>query len=261
MDVLHLSCEQEADVTNTSLLKPFVSNLKSHAALSDDDVNAIYDLPLELHRYRSNSFIIREDHSLNDCLILASGYACAMKITSSGSRQIVALYLPGDGLNFQNMALHKLDYSVVALSDVQVLAVSCDDLSKLRENRHFVGRALDIQLIIEASTLREWMLSISRREAFVRLAHLLCELCIRVKIAGLSPQYGDGLPLTQQVMADCIGLTTVHLNRMYRRLEKDGLIKRTGKTLELPRWEDLRTVGDFDSRYLYLNAVDFLQAA
>jgi hypothetical protein len=63
------------------------------------------------------------------------------------------------------------------------------------------------------------------------------------------------------VLADCIGLTTVHLNRMYRRLEKDGLIKRVGKTLTLPKWDELQTVGDFDSRYLYLNASELLQAA
>jgi CRP-like cAMP-binding protein len=157
-------------MTNTSLLKPFVNNLESHALLTDDDIKAIYDLPFKSYRYRANSVILREDHSSNDCLILSSGYACALKMTSNGSRQIVSLYLPGDGLNFQNIALQQLDYSVVALSDVEILSISCDELSKLKENHQFVERALDIQLVIEASTLREWMLSISRREAFVRLA-------------------------------------------------------------------------------------------
>ena len=248
-------------MTSKSLLEPFVHNLGRQYPLTNDDKDAIFGIDAETHKYKSNNFLIKEYRPNDYCLILSSGYACSIKITSSGSRQIISIYLPGDGINLQNLLIDQLDYSVMSLSDVEVMAIRREDLLRLKHRHPSVERALDLQFVRETSIHREWLLSVSRREALARLAHLLCELSVRVRAAGLADQYGDGLPLTQQVMADCVGLTTVHLNRVYRRLEKDGLIERIGKKLKLPRWEELRAVADFDSRYLHLTAKTLPQAA
>jgi CRP-like cAMP-binding protein len=151
------------------------------------------------------------------------------------------------------MTLVPLDYAVMALSDVTTTELSWADLTAMMSLSPVIGQAFAIQRAIEVAIQREWMLSISRRDALTRLAHLLCELRVRVASAGLANEFGDGLPLTQQVLSDCLGLTPVHLNRVYRQLEKGEIIRRSGRTYEILNLQALTAMGEFEQTYLFLD--------
>ena len=96
------------------------------------------------------------------------------------------------------------------------------------------------------------MLNVGRRDSRSRIAHLLCELSLRLDAEGLTQDYGYDLPMTQEQLADAVGLTPVHVNRTLKALEADGLVMRTKRNISFPDWQKLRSVGDFNQRYLHL---------
>ncbi|HEX2764146.1 MAG TPA: Crp/Fnr family transcriptional regulator [Allosphingosinicella sp.] len=124
-------------------------------------------------------------------------------------------------------------------------------LQSLALARPGVARALWIDTLIDSSIFREWVVNVGRRDTRARIAHLLCEFALRLQAVGI----GDGrryeLPMTQEQLADAVGLTSVHVNRVLRQLGEEGLISRDRRTLVLEDWQRLRQVGDFNERYLH----------
>jgi hypothetical protein len=111
-----------------------------------------------------------------------------------------------------------------------------------------------IDTLVDASVFREWLANVGRRDARTRIAHLLCEFSLRLKVAGIGEQSNYDLPMTQEQLADATGLTSVHVNRTIRALEADGLIERTSaRSITIGDWRNLAYIGDFDSGYLHLN--------
>jgi CRP-like cAMP-binding protein len=106
--------------------------------------------------------------------------------------------------------------------------------------------------LVESSIFREWVLNVGRRNSRTRLAHVLCELGVRLEAEGLAEAYGYELPMTQEQLADALGLTPVHVNRTLKTLEAEGLIQRTKRNISFPDWNRLRAIGDFNQRYLHL---------
>ncbi len=114
-----------------------------------------------------------------------------------------------------------------------------------------------IQLtLIEASILREWVVNVGRRDARERIAHVLCEFAVRLETRGLASEYGFELPMTQEQLADATGLTSVHVNRVLKGLEADGLIERQRRQIQYRNWRALQDAGDFSRRYLHVPGED-----
>ena len=113
--------------------------------------------------------------------------------------------------------------------------------------------AMWLDTLVDGSIFREWIANVGRRDAHTRLAHLLCEFSLRLKIAGLGKSNQYELPMTQEQIADCTGLTSVHVNRTLKILEAEGLIqRRSSRTVTIGDWKKLAEAGDFDSTYLHL---------
>jgi CRP-like cAMP-binding protein len=125
-------------------------------------------------------------------------------------------------------------------------------LRALVSERPAIMRAVLLDMLVEASILREWVTNIGRRSARSRLAHLLCEFACRLTAQGFT---GDAheLPMTQEQIGDALGLTSVHVNRSIKALEADGLISRARRHISFPDIAKLRDVGDFSSLYLHLD--------
>jgi CRP-like cAMP-binding protein len=105
---------------------------------------------------------------------------------------------------------------------------------------------------VDASIFREWTLNVGRRDARTRAAHMLCEFALRLEIAGLGERCNYELPMTQEQLADALGLTPVHTNRTLMSLGEDRLISRTQRSVRINDWPELMAVGDFDPAYLHL---------
>jgi CRP-like cAMP-binding protein len=228
-----------------------VSKLELHHPLTADDRDAILDLPYKMRTLEAQSYTLREGDRPNVCAVLLSGYAYRHKLTGQGARQIMALHIPGDALDFQNMFLKESDHNVQMLTRAIVAEVPRPALEQLVLTHSNVGRAILIFTLVEASIFREWTLNIGRRDARTRIAHLLCEFAYRLTAFGL-PSGPYELPMTQEQLADSTGLTAVHVNRVLQGLQRDGLIDRERRMIRFPSWERMRDVADFNPRYLHM---------
>lgn len=227
-------------------------NLELRAPLSEPDRQAVLGLPYNLRTLEAGSYTVREAEPPVQCGVLLSGFAYRQKLTGEGDRQIVSLHVPGDALDLQHLFLDVADHSVQMLTRGEVAFVPRAAIQDLAANRPGVSRALMVKVLAEASVLREWVLNVGRRDARARLSHVLCELAVRLEAQGLAEEYGYQLPMTQEQLADAVGLTAVHVNRTLKTLEMEGLITRTKRNISFPNWERMRHVADFNQRYLHL---------
>lgn len=233
-------------------LERLARNLELRAPLPAEDREALLALRYDLRTVEPATYTIREAEPPEHCAVLVSGFAYRQKLTGDGSRQIVALMIPGDALDLQNLFLDVSDHSVQMLTRGEIAVLHRGDLQKLVRTRPAIAHAIMIKILVEASIFREWVLNIGRRDARTRVAHLLCELAVRLGTEGLTKDYGYELPMTQEQLADSVGLTNVHVNRTLKSLESEGLVIRTKRTISFPDWKRLRSVADFNQRYLHL---------
>jgi CRP-like cAMP-binding protein len=132
--------------------------------------------------------------------------------------------------------------------------IPVEAVQEIAFKRPNVGKAMWYETLVDASIFREWTLNVGRRDALTRTAHLLCEFAVRLETAGLGEQCAYELPMTQEQLADALGLTSVHVNRTLQALAAQGLIERTKRSVKIGDWKRLAAVGDFDSNYLHLEA-------
>ena len=237
-------------------LEGLLQELMLHRKLSEADQQAVLALPVRIRMLDAAQYLVREGAMPTSCSVLLDGYAFRQKVTGDGSRQILAVCIPGDAVDLQNMFLNIADHSVQMLTRGMVGDIRREDLQELVLSRSEVGAAIIQMTLIEASILREWVVNVGRRDARERLAHLLCEFAVRLENRGLAKPGGFELPMTQEQLADATGLTPVHVNRVLKSLEADGLIVRKRRHIEFDSWRNLQVEGDFSRQYLHLPAED-----
>src|SRR5262245_49308045 len=224
-------------------LEQFLHELMEHRDLSPNDQKAVLDLPVRVRSLDAGTYLVREGSQPVQCSILLDGYAYRQKLTGDGSRQIMAVCIPGDAVDLQNMFLETADHSVQMLTRGTVADVQRSDLQQLIMTFPTIGAAIIQLTLIEASILREWVVNVGRRDARERVSHLLCEFAVRLESRGIRGDNGFELPMTQEQLADTTGLTPVHVNRVLKSLEADGLISRKRRHIQFPDWRALQEVG------------------
>jgi CRP-like cAMP-binding protein len=244
---------RETDVADApNPLDLFVRTLSLHGPLAAEDREALLALPCTLRTLDPQSYTVREGDAPTLCCILLSGFAYRQKLTGDGSRQIVSLHIPGDPLDLQNLFLDLADHNVQTLTRAELAFIPRDAIRALVRSHPAIAHAIFVAILIEASVCREWVLNVGRRGARARLAHLLCEFAARLEAQGLAGDYGYQLPMSQEQLADALGLTPVHVNRTLKALETDGLIRRDKRFVSFPDWKRMRDFADFTVRYLHL---------
>jgi len=241
--------------TDPSTLEPLVEKLAYRTALSAEDRAAIMALPFTLRRMERSQFLVREREPATHSCVMLSGYSIRSKLTATGERQIVAVHMKGEVVDLQNSLLEVADHSVQMLVPGKVAMIPREEVIRLTLERPKVAHAMWIDTLVDASIFREWIANVGRRDARTRVAHLLCEFAVRLRVAGLGEDTHYELPMTQEQLADATGLTPVHINRTLRELDKDGLIERPNpRVIRIGDWHMLAEVGDFDTNYLHLRA-------
>lgn len=243
-----------------SPLQPMVDKLAYWAKLdaywgvfTEADEEALRNLPHRRKKLERHGFIVRERETTTHSCVMLSGYAIRHKIVAGGARQIVAVHMKGDIVDLQNSFLGVADHSVQVLTDSEVAFIPREAIKKLSFERPNVGMAMWHDTLVDGSVFREWIANVGRRDAHARIAHLLCEFSLRLKVAGLGEATEYELPMTQEQLADCVGLTPVHVNRTLKALEAEKLIeRRSSRSIIIGDWKKLAEAGDFDSYYLHL---------
>lgn len=238
---------------NGTPLDRLVLALSRFTKLGDDDRKALRALPFDLREISASTYIIREGQQPQRCAFLIDGFVYRQKLTVNGHRSIVSLQVPGDFIDLQNLFLDESDHDVLALTRAVIVEIAVDDLRALVAAYPTINQALWRGGLIEASIFREWILNIGRRDSRERMAHLLCEISARLEAAGLARKLTYELPMTQEQLGDALGLTAVHINRVLKGLEKEGLIRRQKREVAISDWQQLRRLADFNDRYLHFS--------
>lgn len=231
---------------------PFLLKLETFAALDEEDRDLLRDRCRRVLSLKAKEEIVQEGADPQVVHLVLSGFACRYKILADGSRQIVAFLLPGDFCDLHVFILDELDHNIATLTDCRLALLSRADIAALC-SRPRVARALWWSTLVDQAILREWLLNIGRRSAEERVAHLLCELLERLRNVGLvSADNSFTLPITQGELADTLGLTVVHVNRMIRNLRDMNLIAVSGRQIMMRDVEGLKRFCGFRANYLHL---------
>jgi CRP-like cAMP-binding protein len=235
--------------------------LERRSPLGEEDRRALLSLPHSVKKLAAGAHIVRDGDPAEHCSLILSGFAYRYKITGEGGRQIVSFHVAGEFVDLQNSLLGIADHSVQMLTDAEIALIPANAVQELAMTRPAIARTLWIDTLIDASIFREWVVNVGRRDSRARIAHLLCELSLRLEAAGLASNHHYELPMTQEQLADAVGLTSVHVNRVLKQLGEEGLIRRDRRSITIQDWGRMRAAGDFNERYLHHDAMSGAERA
>ena len=195
--------------------------------------------------------LIAEGDAPTSVRLILEGFACRYKVLPDGKRQIMAYLVPGDFCDLHVFILKAMDHGIATLSPCKVVDITRRRVLELME-RPAIARAFWWAALVDEATLREWLVNIGSRPAEERIAHLLCELLLRLRTVGLTDGGKFELPITQAELGQTMGLSTVHVNRVLQRLRGDGMITLKGKNLVIVDEEKLKVFSGFNPNYLHL---------
>lgn len=233
------------------MFSPLISKLSHGSDLTAVDHQRLAKLARTRLVGAHQKLIERGDRPQDVHLVL-SGFACRYKVLRNGKRQIVALLAPGDFCDLHVAVLGAMDHSIATLSPCLVADLPRDTILDLTEHHPRIARALCWTTLVDEAILREWLVNMGQREADQQIAHLFCELLVRLQVAGVADANGYPFPLTQEDLAETLGLTSVHVNRTLRAMREAGLIVLQKRQLYIPDVERLKAFCDFDPDYLHL---------
>jgi CRP-like cAMP-binding protein len=237
-------------MTHANDTELLIRRLRLGSRLDQDDLRAIAQLPMTLRPVSAGQVIAAEgDCPQHSCLVV-SGFCYRAKIAGDGRRHILSIHIPGEIPDLQSLHLDVLDHDLRALSAATVGLVSHDALRQLIDSRPRVAAALWRDTLVDASIFREWIV-VGRRPAATRIAHLVSELAQRLHAVGLLQDESFELPMTQVDLADALGMTPVHVNRVLQQLRKDGLLDLRRYVVRLADAPRLKALGEFDELYLH----------
>lgn len=237
------------------MLSPFFALLERYAPLSTAERNALGELASQPKRYAAGADLVIEGERSKDCRLLVSGQAFRHKTLPDGRRQIMSFHVPGEILDIQSLFL-SMDHGVCALTPCEVALITHAKLLTVFEKHPKIALAFWRLNMVEAAVFRAWMIGMGRRSAYARVAHMFCEVVMRLKAAGLMPGDRASFPITQQHLSDALGLSAVHTNRVLQQLRGQGLIAFNYGELTVMDWSGLQAAGEFEPSYLHLPPLD-----
>lgn len=229
-----------------------ITKLESIAELSNPAKAALSALPLRFVEVPENADITRQGDDPVECGMIVEGFACRYKILSEGQRQIMSFHMAGDIPDLQSLHLRVMDHSIGALTPVVAAFIPHAALHEIARAVPEVAAVFWRDTLIDAAVFREWLAGVGRRSAHQRIAHLICEVFVRLRSLRLAKSGSFQLPVTQVELADALGLSAVHVNRVLQDLRREGLIDYRGRFVVIEDWPGLEVRGDFDPEYLHL---------
>lgn len=229
-----------------------IRKLEGLVTLSDEEKRAIEAACRRRVSRKAGEELIHEGDRPKDVLLLISGWAFRYKLLPDGGRQIMAYLLPGDLCDIHIFILKRMDHGIGLLSDAEIALIPEQAMVELMDAHPRIARALFWATLVDEATLREWLANTLRREPFERIAHLFCELRLRMNAVGLVVGNCFDLPITQTELGDTNGLNSVTVNRVLQRLRGEGLITLKNERLTILDADRLEAISGFDPNYLHL---------
>ncbi|KQP93720.1 cyclic nucleotide-binding protein [Methylobacterium sp. Leaf117] len=233
-------------------MNPLIRKLEGFGPLSDQDRAILTSVSASGHLIGPRVDLIREGDAPDGVILIMEGIACRQKHRANGARQITAYLVPGDACDLDVALLSRMDHTITTLSACRVVRVPLDVVKRLMEEHPAIARSLRMSTLVDEATLREWLVNVGCRSAIERIAHLFCELLLRLQVVGFASEDTYEFPVTQLDLADTVGLSNVHVNRSLQELRRQGVIELKGRTLRILDRQRLKSIAEFDAKYLHL---------
>lgn len=239
--------QPQLGLTNALLLK-----LRRRDDVSPEEADVIRSLLEPAEIVAAKEDLVRDGDRPLASTLLVSGLAGRYKVLENGSRQITAIHVPGDFVDFHSFLLKTMDHGVVALTECVTTKISHASLRAISEQQSHLMRLFSLCGLVDAAIHREWLVCMGRRQAVAHLAHLLCEIYELLETVELAAGVEFDFPITQVDLADMMGISAVHANRTVQELRHSGLVTWEGKKVHINDWDRLIALGEYDNTYLHL---------
>jgi CRP-like cAMP-binding protein len=231
---------------------PLVVVLERRDRLSAEEVRILEGLKDRTVVVESGADIVAEGEIPDHSSLMLSGWSARVNMLTDGKRQISALHIPGDFIDLHSLLLRPMDHAVTALTDCRVAQVPHTVLREISETLPHLTRMLWMLTTIDAAIFRRGLVASGHLPAVGQIAHLFCDLFVRLSVVGLTKEGAFDLPLDQTDLADAMGLSTVHANRCLQILRRNGVLVWNGGGVTILDWEGLQKLAEFDPSYLNL---------
>jgi CRP-like cAMP-binding protein len=229
---------------------PLMRKLGAFVALSGSELAVLETLHKRRRTFVAGRDLVHQGQSDQAAYILASGWACSYKILQDGQRQIVDFQIPGDFLGLRSVLLHISDHSIEPVTDIEVSEVLVPDLLDAFSRTPRLATAILWAASRDEAMVVEHLVDVGRRNAAERMVHFLLELGARAALVGMGSKAGFACPLTQYLLADALGLSAVHVNRVLRQLREDGMVTFRDGFVTFDNYARLTDFAQFDPTYL-----------
>ena len=229
---------------------PLAKKLNTFVRLLPDELACLAELQSRRRTVTALTEIVHEGQTDHRAWILQEGWANCYKLVPNGGRQIISFPLPGDFMGLRSVLLRTSDHSFASLTDAVISDVSAARMIEIFHDFPRLATAILWATSRDEAMVVEHLVNIGRRSAIERLAHLFLELGHRLEMVGLVSSTSFACPLNQYVLADALGLTAVHVNRVLRQLRERELITVKAHQVIIHDLNGLRELAGYDSAYL-----------
>jgi CRP-like cAMP-binding protein len=223
--------------------------LASLTELTTDDLDLLADMPSSIAHFGARQVIQRHGEAAIQCCLLLQGYL-SWQNPQSADGQITSICVPGDIASLHSLYRPRLDGNLMALGPAVVALVPHRFFRELAARSPAMSHALVLMLIADHAIQRNWTVNLGTRDALTRVAHLLCEITVRLQVVGLARDFRLSSPFTQSDLAAACSISPVHANRTIQELRRCNLLQWQGKTLTITDWPRLVRLAGFDPAYL-----------
>lgn len=232
-------------------LTPLIHKLESFVCLSEFERRLLQEVSTSSRLVEPRTALIEEGDEPFGTFLVLNGMAYRYKQRASGRRQITALLIPGDLGSLNVLPLRRMGHSIGTFSTCRVVWLTPETMGRLQQYPN-ISHGLRMSALVDEATLHEWLLNVGGRTSLGRLAHLFCEMYLRLQTVGWARGQSYELPLKQADLADITGMSNVHVNRTLQELRRRGLINLRDRRLSILDWPRLKALAEFDPNYLQL---------
>jgi CRP-like cAMP-binding protein len=237
-------------MSSTSTMQPFLNRLLDRSTLDEREQDAILSLNGQPSQARANVDIVSPGEITSHSCLVVEGLVGRFGQLVDGRRQITSLHVAGDMCDLHSVVFPKVGWSLQAVTTTTILKVRHQDLRRVAKEYPAIAEAFWRDCVVDASILSQWVVNVGRRDARVRLSHLLCEMGVRMERAGLGTRTQYDFHVTQSQLGDATALTPVHINRTLQSLRRNNLVVTKGHEMHILDWDRLACIGEFDEGYL-----------
>lgn len=224
--------------------------LQNAGPLDPADIARLDEVVSEPYELGPREDLITHGDDPENVNLVVSGMVCRYKVLPDGGRAIVALMLPGDICDLHVAILGRMDHSIGTLTDCRLVKIPRRTIEDLLDNHPRIRRALFWSTLVDEAILREWLVNMGRRRSDHQMAHLFCE--VHMRLSAVNEMHDALMPLTQEELGDILGISSVHAQRVLSGLRQKGLVTVQGSRVAVPDIDRLCEFAEFDGDYLHL---------